>query len=219
MNTNRKLICIGASVCVFAVASLFAGNEARADLILFENTVQHGGLFANGTAAIDTFAGDTVIKFTPVGNYRSGGLEFYGGKALVIPAGETLLKVSAYSTDSGNMNGFTINMSTGSFNLGTDSWTLDGNPGAINAFSGGAWHELEFDLSTVAGFVSGTSILNGLVTFKTNTSQNPVYFRNISLATAAAVPEASSIAMAALGGAGVIFQMRRRKKAKTTSVV
>ncbi|TWT84266.1 hypothetical protein CA13_57420 [Planctomycetes bacterium CA13] len=192
-----------------------ATTVTHADVVLFDGTVVHGGLFANGMKEIDTatFPGESVIKFTPDGSYKSGGLEFYGGKEYTIPTGESLLRVSAYSTDAGNMNGFTISMDTGSFDLGTDDWTLDGNPGAIGDFTGGNWHELEFDLSTVSGFVAGTSVLNGLVTFKNNTSLNPIYIGDISLATAVAVPEPSTFAaLAIVGFSGTVIARRRRRK-------
>lgn len=197
-----------------AIAVSVAGlSSLSATTILFNDTVQHGGAFANGTIAIDsTFAfpgpgGTNTLKWTPDGSYKSGGLEFYGGKAMASSPTDTVLSFSIYVDSSGSnlMNGFTVNLDTGSFNQATDTWRLNGSPGVIGDFVGQQWNTIEVDLTSIAGFNPGTSVFNGLVTFKNNTDLSPAYIGDIRLIP---IPEPSSILLPSLGG--LVFLRRKR---------
>ncbi|MGE9290840.1 MAG: hypothetical protein ACQKBT_07610 [Puniceicoccales bacterium] len=209
-----------AALSIIAIATS-AFSLSAADTVLFNDTVQNGGAFANGTIVIDstfqytnpdTSLTDT-LKWTPDGDYKSGGLEFYGGKSFLVPEGVTNLEFTLYvdSTGSSLMNGFTVNLDTGSFDIGTDTWTLDGVSGAVGDFTGQTWHTIDVDLTSISGFDAGTSILNGLVAFKNNTDTSPVYIGDIRL-TSSAIPESSAFA----GIAGVMaigFAVARRRRA------
>ncbi len=201
-----------------AMAVAFAGMSSLfADTILFNDTVQNGGLFGNGGTIVvdntlpypDTGNSDT-IKWVPGGDYKTGGLEFYGGKALTVPSGVTNLEYSFYVDVAGSwyMNGFTANLDTGSFNTGTDSWTLDGSAGATGNITGQTWHTINVDLTSVTGFVAGTSVLNGLVGVKNNTDQtSTVFIGDIRLTT---IPEPSSVVLLMVAGGTLLF-FRRKK--------
>ena len=202
------------STLIAAIA--LAGSSlslSAADTILFSDTVQNGGSFANGTIEIDSsflYEGLDTLKWTPDGSYKSGGLEFYGGKSMIVPADATNLEFTFYvdSTGSSLMNGFTINLDTGSFDIGTDSWTLDGSAGSTGDVVGETWHTIDVDLTSISGYIAGTSTLNGLVTFKNNTDVSPVYIGDVRLTT---IPEPSSFAaLAGLLALGSVMVRRRR---------
>lgn len=200
-----------------AISAFFpcCNEKVYGELVIFDGAVQQSSGFiggANGTTSLATFMGEDVLQFNPAGNYKSGGLQFYGSDIFTIPENHSLLRVTAYATDPNNFNGFVINMNTGtgSFDNTNGSWTLDGAPGVLGDFSAGAWHDLEFDLNTVAGFDAGTSEVGGFIAFKNNTAQGPIYISDIRFASA--VPEPSSMALLAIGGAGLAWHRRKPKK-------
>ncbi|WFB36240.1 PEP-CTERM sorting domain-containing protein [Kiritimatiellota bacterium B12222] len=210
MKTIPQKYILPALALAFAcVSSLFA------ETILFNDTVQNGGSFANGTITIDssiTFpdTGNTdTLKWTPDGSYKSGGLQFWGGKSMVVPTGTTNLEFSFYADVVGSwyLNDTTVNFDTGSFNIATDSWTLDGAAGATGNVSGQTWHTINLDLTSIANFEAGTSVLNGLVTIKNNTALNPVYIGDIRLTS---IPEPSSVVLLLVAG-GLLLYLRRKK--------
>ena len=215
MNTQITVL----SLALLSTTSL---SLSAADAILFNETVQEGGLFANGAIEIVSSSGEAweydggldVIKVTPDGSYQSGGLEFYGvSKEFTVPVGVDTLEFSVYvdTVTSSYMNGFTVNMDTGDFNIGTDIWTIDGVAGNTADLTGGTWHTITVDLTSVTGFDAGVSYLDGLVALKNNTSQDPYYIGDIRL-TSSAIPESSAFAgIAGVMAIGIAVSRRRRR--------
>tara|TARA_R100000027_G_scaffold52103_2_gene40788 strand:- start:10578 stop:11228 length:651 start_codon:yes stop_codon:yes gene_type:complete len=215
MNTQITVL----SLALLSTTSL---SLSAADAILFNETVQEGGLFANGAIEIVSSSGEAweydggldVIKVTPGGSYQSGGLEFYGSsKWFTVPVDVDTLEFSVYvdTVTSSYMNGFTVNMNTGDFNIGTDTWTIDGVAGTTSGLTGGVWHTIAVDLTSVTDFDAGTSFLDGLVALKNNTSQDPYYIGDIRL-TSSAIPESSAFAgIAGVMAIGIAVSRRRRR--------
>ncbi len=211
MNSTKLKLIFTVWTVASAGMSLFA-----ADTILFNHNVQNGGKFGNGPIYLDSgitypgTGGTNTLNWEPeAGSYKSGGLEFYGGKIMTVPTGVTNLEYTFYvdSTGGSLMNGFTVNLDTGSFNMGTDSWTLDGNPGAVGDVVGQTWHTIDVDLTSIAGFSAGTSQLNGLVAFKNNSDRSNVFIGDIRLTQA--IPEPSSLLLI-VAACGLVLYIRRK---------
>lgn len=172
-------------------AILSAASSLTADIVLFNNAVDHGIIWTNApdTIGIDTSfkypKTDTdTIKLVMTGDYRSGGLALWGEeKALLIPVDESTLQVAVYTPSPDALNDFQIDTTTGtlSFNNTEGSWTLDGIKGLNTDLTANTWHVLRFDLTSIPSFEPGITQLNGQVAFKTKESDATVYFGDIRL--------------------------------------
>jgi hypothetical protein len=169
------------------------GSSLHADTILFNNTIERGTPWANGTIEVDQSVrypktNTATLKFTADKDYGNGGLHFYGTRPHELPmtigAEDTILEISVYTTDAA-MNGVAVRMNTGTVNFDnstSDSWTIDGVPGQTSLFTPNEWHTIRMDLSRAPEFSATNSQLNSDgISFKVEKAGTTVYIGEIRL--------------------------------------
>jgi DNA-binding beta-propeller fold protein YncE len=173
-----------------------------------------------GNIYVGEFGTGTVNKYDPTGNLLATGTVPSVGNLSFNPNNNQLLAAAVVSDQIYSWDGTNAHQPTVSLNINETAVAGQiGAPPPVNMFVGGqvytdATHSLVYStgLGTVLRYTDGNSTPTPFSSFFLLDPVNGVSIGDVLFTNA--VPEPSSIALAALGAAGVVFWRRRNRSVK-----